>query len=190
MLRRLLLVGIFVIIQPGSVEQVAYAALLSILYLAFQVNASPFTDLHDDFLALVCSVGLAMLFVLCILYKLSALTQLTKVQGVMSPELLSDYQLSHVSLSGILWLTCMCAFFILGIIMTRLAAQETKSFLYSRRLLYLETGMTVQIGPPMAGKELELLVSELHPNRGEHYPHVGPFHIFLRYVAQSQHVPS
>lgn len=180
MLRRLLLVGIFVIIQPGSVEQLAYATLASILYLTFQVHASPFTDVHDDFLALGCSVGLAILFVLCILYKFSALTQLTKVQAVMSPELFTDYILSYVSLSAILWSTCMGAFLVLGIIMIRLAASQAKDFLFARRLLYLKTGLPVKIGPPMGGKELEALVIELHPNRGEHYPHTGPYHVFLR----------
>ena len=74
----------------------------------------------------------------------------------------------------------MGAFVVLGIIMLRMAASQAKDFLFARRLLYLETDLPVKIGPPMGGKELEALVTELHPNRGEHYPHTGPYHVFLR----------
>ena len=42
MLRRFLLVGVFVVIQPGSIQQLAYATFIALLYLAVQLTAAPF----------------------------------------------------------------------------------------------------------------------------------------------------
>ena len=68
MLRRFLLVGVFVVIKQGSVEQLAYAMLVTLVYLPIQVTAAPFRNKSDDFVATTCSLALAALFALCLLF--------------------------------------------------------------------------------------------------------------------------
>ena len=62
MLRRFVLVGVFVIVRPGSIEQLAWGALTALVYCAIQVSASPFRKASDDFFATSCSMLLAALF--------------------------------------------------------------------------------------------------------------------------------
>ena len=71
MLRRFLLVGVFVTVKQGSVEQLAYGTLISIVYLAIQLIAGPYRKQSDDFFAAVCGLLLATMFVVCIFYKVS-----------------------------------------------------------------------------------------------------------------------
>ena len=152
MLRRLLLVGVFVVINPGSVEQLAYATLVSVLYLAIQSIASPFKDVYDDFMAAACSLALVVLFILCGLYKFAALTDLDDVQRVMSLELKLDYLTSYVSLSTILMLACLSAFLVLGSIVTVLAFEDERRRRHdarvalARRLRYKDGGEEVDLG--------------------------------------------
>ena len=137
MLRRFILVGVFVVIQPGSIEQLSFATFITLLYLAIQLAASPFKRLADDFLAATCSLALSMLFLLSLIYKFGALTQLDDVQEVMSLELQADYVVSYVSLSGILWATCMSTFAALGVIATKLVTDEALERARGRRLVYI-----------------------------------------------------
>ena len=210
MMRRFVLVGVFVVVQPGSVEQLAYGSFVSLLYLAIQLTAKPFKGRADDFLAATCSLALSMLFILCLLYKYGALTQLDDVQEVMSLELYSDYVLSYVSLSGILWVTCMSTFAALGAIVDKLSADEAVARLTVRRLVYKEGEQEV----PASALDQRYMHSQkrleemLHPTRfkkdalckdalykiqedGEiveapsPLPEKGPFHIFLSHSRRS-----
>ena len=192
MLRRLLLVGVFVVIKPGSVEQLAYATLVNILYLAIQMNASPFESPYDGFMASSCSMSLTVLFVLCGWYKFGALTQLEKVQGVMSPELKKDFLASYVSLSGILWLASLGAFLVLGLVVGKLARDEAKRRRHeaksavARRLRYLDSHEEVLVEEvldplPLLEELKRRLYVDLTTTPVSHLPHAGPFHIFLRW---------
>ena len=88
---------------------------------------------------------------LCGMYKLSALTNLSKVQAVMSPELKKDYLASYVSISGILWLTSLSAFVVLGGIVAKLSRDEHKRrrredvAAIARRLRNLRSGEEVMV---------------------------------------------
>merc|ERR1719409_400099 len=48
MLRRFLLVGFFVMVKQGSIEQLVYGTLVSLLYLAAQLIAQPYKSRLDD----------------------------------------------------------------------------------------------------------------------------------------------
>lgn len=62
MLRKFLLVGLFVTIEPGSMTQIALATIITAIFLLVQLQAKPYKNLSDDFLACVCSFALQMVF--------------------------------------------------------------------------------------------------------------------------------
>ena len=76
MLRRFMLVGVFVIVKQGSVDQIAFASLLSSIFLATQTTCAPFRTASDDYMARGCSLCLSLLFIICVIYKYAQLTQL------------------------------------------------------------------------------------------------------------------
>ena len=63
--RRFLLVGAFVALprpfHQGSVMQVAVANVASIIYLVLQLQAAPYKNLFDNFLALGCSLIISIM---------------------------------------------------------------------------------------------------------------------------------
>ena len=196
MLRRFLLIGVFVVVRPGSIQQLAYATFVTLIYLAIQLVASPFRKLEDNFMAATSSLALSMLFVLCLLYKYGALTQLDGLQEVMSLELRDDYVVSYTSFSGVLWLVCMSTFVFLGILVAKLSADEALYRARVRRLLYLDSSEEVptpQDSVRSAARLQELINSRLLYKTNSHgyvieeaapLPTAGPFHVFLSHSAQ------
>ena len=77
MMRKFLLVGLFVCIEPGSITQIAMATIVTAVYLLVQLNAKPFKNPADDFLAASASFALLMLFFCSVIYKYIALTDQT-----------------------------------------------------------------------------------------------------------------
>ena len=187
MVRRFALVGVFVIIDPGTVRQLAHATLLTVIYLAIQLTVSPFHSPLDDFMAVVCSLALTMLFVICLLYKFDALTQLEDVQAVMSSELQGKYLMSFVSFSGILSATCTSAFFALGAIALKVAKDQTMLHMRDRRLRFVNSHVLVIVPPEYeeCKKRLHLIHGALYRKDSEGrvqaspLPTKGPFHVFL-----------
>ena len=64
MARRFLLVGLYVIwpFAQGTMMQVALASLTAIIFLVWQLQAEPFVQRLDDYLALCCSLSLTVWF--------------------------------------------------------------------------------------------------------------------------------
>ena len=62
MARKFLLVGIFVVVTPGTVMQVALGTIVSAAYLMVQLQASPYKSRSDDYLAVASSFGMLMVF--------------------------------------------------------------------------------------------------------------------------------
>ena len=191
MMRRFLLVGVFVVIQPGSIQQLAYATFVTLLYLAVQLMAAPFKSLSDDFMAAMSSLALSMLFVLCLLYKFGVLTQLHDVQEVISLELHDDYVVPYVTFSGILWSVCMSTFVTLGLIFAKSAGDEALNRARTRRLLYKSSNEEVRPSTDFvqSAKRLHEMIdgSQLY-RKNSHgrvveaaapFPTAGPFHLFL-----------
>ena len=76
MLRRLVLVGIFVVVEQGTIQQLVYATLLATIYVIVQVAAAPFREPSDNFMAVGCSLCHALLYVVCVIYKYSRLLEM------------------------------------------------------------------------------------------------------------------
>ena len=191
MLRRFLLVGVFVVIQPGSIQQLAYATFVTLFYLAVQLMAAPFKSLSDDFMAATSSLALSMLFVICLLYKFGALTQLRDVQEVISLDLHDDYVVPYVTFSGILWGVCMSTFVTLGLIVAKSAGEAALSRARTRRLLYKSSQHEVHPSNDFVqnAKRLHKMINNSQLYRkdshgrvveaAEPLPTAGPFHLFL-----------
>jgi hypothetical protein len=69
MARRLTLVGVFVVIKPGSILQLVVGTTFSATYMLLQVQAGPYALTSIDALANCCSFVLLIFFLLCIAFK-------------------------------------------------------------------------------------------------------------------------
>lgn len=180
MARRFLLVGFFVV-KPGqgTVEQLAYGTLVSIVYLALQMSASPFKRASDDFLANVCSLLIAVLYICAIFFKFGALTDVGDLQRVMSTEQRGDYRPPFATLTLVLGSTSIGAVAILGIIIAVQAANEALQAriaaraAMARRLRYFDTEEEAEPAPPANWPKWLTPKHECPPNQ------IGPFHILL-----------
>ena len=74
MARRLTLVGVFVVIEQGSLAQLIAGTTTSAAYMLLQMQASPYADMSDDFLASGCSFALLVFFLCCLMFKVGACT--------------------------------------------------------------------------------------------------------------------
>ena len=63
MLRRLMLVGLMVIVHNGSLMQLMIGTLCAAVLLFFQVQAAPYIEMADDYLASAASFSLLIFFV-------------------------------------------------------------------------------------------------------------------------------
>ena len=166
MLRRFLLVGVLVMCEQGSLEQIAYGTLVALVYLTIQTIASPFAKSSDNFFASGCSLLLAILFVCSVFYKFSALTSLEDLQRVMSTGQKSDYRPPHMALTATILGTCVGAFVLLAMIIGCLATEEARRMrkearaALARRLLTVKGGQEVQ-APPIAENEFHLFLSHV-----------------------------
>ena len=74
MLRRFVLVGVFVMIEQGSMIQISLGTAFSISYMMLQVQAGPYAKTSDNYLANGCSFALSIFFVVSIIFKMGTLT--------------------------------------------------------------------------------------------------------------------
>ena len=69
MTRRLTLVGVFVVIEQGSLMQLMIGTAFSACYMLLQMQVAPYAETSDDFLANGCSFALVVFFLCCIAFK-------------------------------------------------------------------------------------------------------------------------
>ena len=63
MLRRFLLVGLFVVIEPHTMMQLALGTIVSAVFLLVQLQAKPYKDELDDYFANASNFSLLMIFI-------------------------------------------------------------------------------------------------------------------------------
>jgi hypothetical protein len=149
MLRRLLLVGLFCFTPTrGSLAQLTSGALLCIVYLFVQMQASPFKETSDDYAAKVSSFFLAMYFSCCVIFKVQEHLQQPEVQALRSDsqdELVSLPYLSEVTISSVVGAVVFTAAIVtLQIRVERARRLHEQLLCKSRRLRYKETNEEVQ----------------------------------------------
>jgi hypothetical protein len=72
MMRRLCLVGIFVLVQRGSFMQLIVGCAFCALYLLLQMQAAPYKEVAENYLANICSFSLLIIFLFCLIFKVSS----------------------------------------------------------------------------------------------------------------------
>jgi len=191
MLRRFLLVGLFVVwpFLQGSIMQVAVANLTSILYLALQLQVMPYRKRVDDHLALGCSLSLSVMFLCTIFYKYASLVQLPDIRDRMSIKQRSDFAIEGLLLT-IIFIGCVfgalgfsAVLLILQLKQDLRERQDKARAARARRLRLLKNGAEVLLDTLLSGAAKDELLKKLHPNTPDSelglIPHAGPFHIFL-----------
>ena len=104
MLRRFLLVGIFVVgpAPRGSIMQLALATILCLVYLGVQAFAQPYRSLADDVLAIVSSFALMLFFFACLLLKYDRVTDESELRARMSLQMRASLRLDAAVLTYVL----------------------------------------------------------------------------------------
>ena len=99
MLRRFVLVGLMVLAQQLGIMQLILGTLLSAAFLMFQVQASPYAAMADDFLATAASFGVVVVFLCSYAFKNHELVSLDDFSSKMSIEQEEYYVVNQSMLS-------------------------------------------------------------------------------------------
>ena len=83
--KKLVLVGFFALLQPGTVRQVISAFLVSAIFGLLVGVAAPYKDASDDYFAKTCSFALTVLFFFVTVLKMGVLAE--QLDSVMTDEL-------------------------------------------------------------------------------------------------------
>ena len=145
MARKLLLVGIFVTVEPGSVTQLAIGTIVCAVYLIIQLTAQPYARATNGFLATASSSGLLMIFICCIFYKYAALTDTEDIQDKMSIEQKQDYVNSTVVISIFFITSLVGVLFVVALIVIVHGAIETRKYLALPRLRNVKNRKLVEV---------------------------------------------
>ena len=110
-LRRFLLVGAFILgpYPRGSTMQISLALVVSALYLVLQVVAMPYATYSDNFLAMMCSLGMTMFLLAALILKVNSLVELPEVAERLSEEMDVVYNIDFAALTGVLMACVLCA---------------------------------------------------------------------------------
>ena len=139
MLRRVLLVGIMVLVYRGSFVQLIIGAALCLLYLFLQMHVAPFKDPTDNYLANSCSFSLSAVFLCSIMFRIAELTERQVLLDQVPVEQQGDFYVPVVALSGVL---CGCVIGALALsfaILLLQLARERKRLAHEARLRKLPT---------------------------------------------------
>ena len=153
MTRRFVLVGLMVVVEPGTVLQVLLGTLFSLLYLTLQAVARPYRTPADDIIALASSLGIAVVFLCCVAYHFDSVISLDELQERMSDEQLKDYQVPSFALTLILTgagLLTLGLILILSFLQVRAEALKTQAQL-AKRLRFVDDPAAVVHPPRLDG---------------------------------------
>jgi len=151
MLRKFLLVGIFVTLAPGSILQISVGTIVTAAYLMVQLQASPYKNDMDDYLAQGSSFSLLMVFFCSIIYKYDALTASEDLQTKMSIEQKDKFIVPNVLLSAILILSVLGSLLFAGVLVVLQIVVDIKDRMKLRRLKHAATGKWVELQPAAHG---------------------------------------
>ena len=174
MLRRLLLVGIFVLFRRGSITQLFVATIFTAFYALVQVQANPYNDMYSNFLATCSSFLLLGTFLSCIIMETGSWTELPLVQALMTPEQRDDLSVPAASLTVAMMLCCFGSLFLLvWVTGLRLHDErekhlnELESLTGNGLLRDKETGKRVALPPIVDDKKYDFFLSHAWAHGGQ-----------------------
>ena len=172
MSRRFLLVGVAVVMWPGTVVQLTFATLLSLIYLLIQHQMAPYANVSDNFISLAASFALAVLFFSCILLKLGFLVELDELRALLSDKLLDVFDVPSGALSVIIFasvvLALVFAAFTIAIQVQTERKRELEASLHMKaRRLRWEKDDSEVVPPEIVEKGYHLFLS--HGMPAEHH---------------------
>jgi len=163
MLRKFLLVGLFVTLAPGSITQISIGTIVCAMYLMVQLQAQPYKNMSDNYLAVATSFSLLMVFFICVIYKYAALTGSEDLQEKMSIEQKNDYIVDNTLLSAILVLSVLGALIASAVLLVVQIIMEIKNNAKLRRLKYAATGKWVECKTLADPQAFHLFLSHAWP---------------------------
>ena len=139
MLKRFLLVGLMVAVRNGEMIQLIIGTLVAAILLFIQVQAAPYIDMSDDFLAAASSFSLLIYFLCCIGFKYSALIELPGIWMRMSGEQQDVYGVNTGVLTAITMVSIIASLAVAGaLFLIQLAAEGAR---LRREALALKTAL-------------------------------------------------
>lgn len=163
MVRRLLLVGMFVLIKRGSMTQLFFGTVFAAVFLLVQSQVEPFHNTADNFVARTLSSLILIVFVFLIMFKLSFLTSFSQI--MMSNKLRDDFDVPIQSLSVALSATVIVGIcFALIILWTRVIDEQRllrheRQSMRQRRLRYEDDATEVK-APTIGSDQYHLFLSQ------------------------------
>ena len=195
MLRKFLLVGLFVVVEPGSIRQVVLATMVCVVFLMVQMQARPYANASDDFLACAASFCLQMLFFCSVIYKYAALTDGEDLQKMMSREQREGYSISSSALTLVLYMSVLGTLVLAGSLAVRKVRLSREMLSERRQLRFVRSKKLVELEPLSGPRSFhhhattrlhEMISSGLYARdaggvirAARPLPTAGPFHIFL-----------
>lgn len=184
MLRRLVLVGLMVLYQ-GTMMQLVVGGMLAALFLLLQVQASPFKETTDDFMASSVSFMLVVIFSVCYAFKYDELVSLPEIQEQMSRELQNQYFLNPLPLTIVMLGGCLGGLLISLVLFTQQFFDERRKMrrealvTKARRLRYWKSGREVTLAEPVTPELRPTSFAPTHTMKAVR----GRFHLFLSHGA-------
>ena len=149
--------------------QLAVAALTCVVFLVAQAQAMPYRSQSDNYVGISCSFALAVLFLACIFYKVTTLTELQSLQARMSYEQQEDFVLPAGALTFIIFVSVVGTLVLSAVLFVMQVAQRTRDFhqqaaqKQKRLLRYVQTDEPVQL-PALESGHYHLFLSQCAHN--------------------------
>jgi len=131
--------------------------------LMIQLQAKPYKNDSDDYLASSASFGLLMVFVCSIFFKYTSLTDTEAIQDKMSIEQKSDYVVSTLAISIVLIASVLGSLGVVAVIAVVQAVAEARRRRALRLLKYVKTGKEVVLSPLADAQAFHLFLSHAWP---------------------------
>ena len=153
MARRFLLVGLMSIVLSGSIVQLVIAALFGILYLVLQLQAKPYKEASDDYVALASTTSLSVLLWSCVVLKVGVLTDTPEVDAILPPRLRTNFSVPSALLSVVTFASVVVILAVSVLIAMQQERQDQQRraaearVAKARRLRYRSNG--AEVIPPM-----------------------------------------
>ena len=92
------LVGFAMLIQPGSLLQIVFSFVVSLVYMLFIAIAEPYKDVGDDSFAKACNFSLSALLFFSVILKVGVLTE--EVDTIINEQLRSRFRFDALLISA------------------------------------------------------------------------------------------